>query len=132
MGADGIRAIDIRKNVNCLRSYGNISLPEIIWFADVPILERDRPAISHPEKSSFLGLVGARGPKMLVTETEVLDMLLESIIFLLRSYTRQMHPVITTVLRGSVPVCLRRKGGMLIFHPSVSFSAKRHYTKCSA
>lgn len=50
---------------------------------------------------------------MLVTETEVFDMLLESIILLLRGYTRQMHPMITTVLRGSVPVCLRCKGGIL-------------------
>lgn len=90
-------------------------LPEIIWFADVPILERDRSTVSHPEKSSLLGLVGARGPKMLVTETEVLDMLLKSIILFLRGYTRQMHPVITTVLRGSVPVCLRYKKGMVIF-----------------
>lgn len=81
-------------------------LPEIIWFADVPILERDRPTISHPEKRSFFGLVGARSPKMLVTETEVLDMLLKSIILLLRGYTRQMHPMITTILRGSIPVCL--------------------------
>lgn len=99
-------------------------LPEIIWFADVPILECDWPTVSHPEKSSFLGLIGARSPKMFVTETEVLDMLLKSIILLLRGYTRQMHPVITTVLRGSVPVCLRCKGG--IFYPNVFFSTKRH------
>lgn len=112
IGTDENCTTDIRKNVNYFRSYSNISLPEIIWFADVPILERDRPTISHPEKSSFLGLVGTRGPKMLVAETKVLDMLLKSIILLLRGYTRQMHPVITTVLRGSVPVCLRCKGGM--------------------
>lgn len=89
-------------------------LPEIIWFADVPILERDRSTISHPEKSPLLGLIGARSPKMFVTETEVLDMLLKSIVLLLRGYARQMHPVITTVLRSSVPVCLECKGGVMI------------------
>lgn len=83
------------------------SLPEIIWFADVPVLERDRPAVRHPEERSLLGLVGAGGPKVLVAETKVLDVLLEPVVLLLRGYTCQMHPVITAILRGPVPVRLR-------------------------
>lgn len=46
---------------------------------------------------------------MLVTEPEVLDMLLEPVVLLLRSYASQMHPVITAILRGSVPVGLRER-----------------------
>lgn len=58
-------------------------LPEIIWFANVPVLERDRPAISHPEKGSFLSLIGTGRPKVFMTETEVLDMLLKPVVLLL-------------------------------------------------
>lgn len=100
-------AADSRKNKNCLQS--KHFLPEIIWFADVPIFERDRPAVSHPEKGPFFSLIGTRRPKMFMTETEILDMLLKSVVFLLRSYTRQMHSMITAVLRSSVPICLRQK-----------------------
>lgn len=59
---------------------------------------------------------------MLVTEAKVLDMLLESVVLLLGGYARQMHPVITTVLRGSVPVSLhagQREG-------SVNVSVREH------
>jgi len=112
VGVKGIYLINITKKCKLFAIV--LSSPEIIWFADVPILERDWPTVSHPEKSSFLGLISTRCPKMFVTETEVLDMLLKSIILLLRGYTRQMHPVITTVLRGSVPVCLRCKGDNIL------------------
>lgn len=82
------------------------ALPEIIRLANVPILERDRSAVSHPEKSALVGLVSAGRPKVLVTKPEVLDVLLEPVVFLLRGYTRQMHSMITAILRGSVPVRL--------------------------
>ncbi|EZA54541.1 hypothetical protein X777_05520 [Ooceraea biroi] len=48
-----------------------------------------------------------------MTKTEVLDMLLEPVVLLLRGYTRQMHPVITTVLRSPVPVRLRSKNTVM-------------------
>lgn len=63
-------------------------LPEIIWFADVPILKRDRPAVRHPEEGSFLSLIGAGCPKVFMTKTEVLDVLLKPVVLLLWSYTR--------------------------------------------
>jgi len=81
-------------------------LPEIIRFADVPVLERDRPAVRHPEESPLLGLIGAGGPEMLMTQTKVLDVLFEPVVLLLRRYARQMHSVITAVLRSPVPVRL--------------------------
>lgn len=109
-------AVDIRTECRlfaiCKKSTPS---PEVIWLADVPVLERDRPAVSHPEEGPLLGLVRAGGPKVLVTEPKVLDMLLEPVVLLLRGYTRQMHPVITAVLRSSVPVCLRCRGGTIIF-----------------
>jgi len=50
---------------------------------------------------------------MLMTQTEVLDMLFEPVVLLLRCYARQMHSVITAVLRSSVPVRLRREANDL-------------------
>lgn len=102
-----LRVSNIRRHVNRGGDDRETALPEIIRLADVPVLERDRPAVGHPEESTLLGLVGAGGPKVLVTEPEVLDMLLEPVVLLLRGYARQMHPVITAILRGSVPVGLR-------------------------
>lgn len=60
-----------------------ILISEIIWFADVPILKRDRPAVRHPEEGSFLSLIGAGCPKVFMTKTEVLDVLLKPVVLLL-------------------------------------------------
>jgi hypothetical protein len=43
---------------------------------------------------------------MLMTQTKVLDVLFEPVVLLLRRYARQMHSVITAVLRSPVPVRL--------------------------
>lgn len=83
--------------------------PEIIRLADVPILESDGSAIGHPEESTFFGLVRARGPKVLVSETEILDVFLQSVVFLLRRYARQVHPVISAILGRSVPIGLETR-----------------------
>lgn len=83
--------------------------PEIIRLADIPILESDGSAIGHPEESTFFGLVRARGPKVLVSETEILDVFLQSVVFLLRRYARQVHPVISAILGRSVPIGLETR-----------------------
>lgn len=83
-------------------------IPEIIRLAYVPIFKSDRPAIGHPEESTFLGLVGTGGPKVLVSKAKILNVLLQSVVLLLRRYTRQMHPVISAILRRSVPIGLQR------------------------
>lgn len=83
-------------------------IPEIIRLAYVPIFKSDRPAIGHPEESAFLGLVGTGGPKVLVSKAKILNVLLQSVVLLLRRYTRQMHPVISAILRRSVPIGLQR------------------------
>lgn len=43
---------------------------------------------------------------MLVSKTEIFNMFLQSVVFLLRSYARQMHPVVSAILRRSVPIGL--------------------------
>lgn len=82
-------------------------IPEIIRLAHVPIFKSDRPSIGHPEESAFLGLVGTGGPKMLVSKAKILNVLLQSVVLLLRRYARQMHPVISAILRRSVPIGLQ-------------------------
>lgn len=62
------------------------TLPEIIWFADIPVFECDRPTVGHPEESSLLRLVGTGSPKMFMTQTEIFDVLLEPVVFFLRGY----------------------------------------------
>lgn len=43
---------------------------------------------------------------MLVSKTEIFNMFLQSVVFLLRRYARQMHPVVSAILRRSVPIGL--------------------------
>lgn len=81
--------------------------PEIVGFADVPVLERDWPAIGHPKESPLFRLIRTRRPEMFVSESEIFDVFFQSIVFLLGGYASQVHTVITTVLRRSVPVGLR-------------------------
>ena len=83
-------------------------IPEIIRLADIPIFERDWSTVGHPEESAFLSLIGTGGPKVFVSKAEVLNMFLEPVVFLLRRYTRQMHPVISAILRRPVPIGLQR------------------------
>lgn len=92
-----------------------VLVSEVIRLAHVPIFKSDRSAIGHPEESTFLGLVRTRGPKVLVSKTEILNMFLQSVVLLLRRYARQMHPVISAILRRSVPIGLEEDPQVISF-----------------
>lgn len=46
-----------------------VLVPEVVRFAGVPVGERDRSSVGHPEEVALVGQIGARCPKVFVTET---------------------------------------------------------------
>lgn len=46
-----------------------VLVAEIVWFAGIPVGERDGPARGHPKVVALVGQICARYPEMLVTQT---------------------------------------------------------------
>lgn len=46
-----------------------VLVPEVVGLAGVPVGERDRSAVGHPEEVALVGQIGARRPKVFVAQT---------------------------------------------------------------
>jgi hypothetical protein len=47
----------------------SVLVSEVIWFTCVPVCERNRTTVGHPEEISLVGQISARCPEMFITET---------------------------------------------------------------
>ena len=70
----------------------------IIWFARVPVLEAQWFPRGHPDKLSLLPLVSPRGPEVLVSQPDGLDVLLQQPLLRGRGEAGQVEAVVPAVL----------------------------------